>query len=565
MRKRNKFSLSHYKLLTCDMGKLYPISVIDVIPGDTFQQKTSLLIRMSPMLAPVMHPIVARVHHWFVPYRLLWDDFEDFITGGSDGYNVNPPTFPTISSAVEKSSLFDYFGLPITSSTNTIEVSALPFRAYNMIWNNFYRDQDLQDELPIAFESGADTTTTTEIQNVAWHKDYFTTARPWTQKGSEVTIPIGQNESVYYLGVSFKISFTPTAYVPSGGDDYELASYAVTPTTTEITALNAGTATTVTVTLSWHGLGSSGTPSSAISATTTETATVSELTSLPNVITSAYSTNYSPTYTAYSWTAGTALERTYSSFPTGTTSVSATDSSMNIADLRLALSLQKFEEARAKYGSRYIEYLRYLGVVSSDARLQLPEYLGGGKQLLQISEVLQTAPSTDSYVGDMAGHGLGVLSANRYRRFFEEHGVIITLLSVVPASMYTQGIPRMWSKRTMVDFWQKELQTIGMQEVFTTELYGDGTATDSVFGYQDRYDEYRHMQSSVSGDFRDTLDFWHLARQFETAPVLNGTFISCNPSKRIFASQSTDILWIMANHSIQARRFLMKRATTRTL
>jgi hypothetical protein len=240
----------------------------------------------------------------------------------------------------------------------------------------------------------------------------------------------------------------------------------------------------------------------------------------------------------------------------------ATAASIN--DLREAFALQRYAEARMRYGARYSEYLRYLGIKSSDARLQRPEYLGGGKQTLQFSEIIQAAGTTDGSatgVGDLKGHGIGALRSNRYRRFFEEHGYVITLMSVMPKTMYMNGLPRTWSRTTKEDFFQKELQHIGQQEVLNKEVYAQHSTPGGTFGYQDRYDEYRRSESTIAGDFRDTLDHWHMARVFTSDPTLNSTFITANPTDRIFQSTSTDSLWIMANHSIQARRMVSKLGT----
>ena len=199
----------------------------------------------------------------------------------------------------------------------------------------------------------------------------------------------------------------------------------------------------------------------------------------------------------------------------------------DVRTVRLAFALQRYQEARAQYGSRYTEYLRYLGIRPSDARLQRPEYLGGGKQTVAFSEVLRTgndpatATSTEP-VGELLGHGIAALRSNRYRYFCEEHGYIYTLLSVRPRTMYQNGITRPWRRRTKEAYYQKELELVGQQEISNAEIYSDGTANDElVFGYQDRYSEYRHTQSGVSGDFRGVLDYWHLGRKFSALPVLN--------------------------------------------
>lgn len=494
--KRNKFSLSAYKLLTGDMGELLPIGLTEVLPGDSIQCATSALIRVSPLLAPVMHPVHVRIHHWFVPHRLVWEDWEDFITGGPDGEDAS--VAPTISfpGGVAIGSLADYYGIP--PGFGALTPSALPFRGYNLIWNEWYRDQDLQTELAISKASGADATTATALQNVAWEKDYFTSARPWAQKGPEVTIPIGATAPVLGIAAANGIAFNSA--VSGGGKQSD-------------------------------GSAASG-------------------------------SNWRQTNTADAlWVQGdnaTDVPNIYADLTDAT--------AVSINELREAFALQRFAEARARYGSRYTEYLRYLGVRSSDARLQRPEYLGGGKQTIQFSEVLQTGVTTDGDdtegVGNLKGHGIAALRSNRFRRFFEEHGFVHSFISVRPRTMYAQGLARHWSRTTKEDYFQRELQHIGQQEILKKEIYCGVGDLDAVWGYQDRYDEYRRSESTISGEFRDTLDFWHQARIFGAAPTLNADFVKSNPTKRINAVQTEDTLWIMAQHSMQARRLLSRSGSS---
>lgn len=489
--KRSKFSLSNYKLLSMRMGQLVPIGLTEVLPGDTVQQSTSALIRCSPLLSPVMHPVNVRIHHWFVPHRIIWEDFEDFITGGPDG--MDDSIFPTINMTYASGSpdtgnnqvgmLPDYLGVPPT--INNLEVSALPFRAYAMIYNEWYRDQDLQPELPIDFASGPDTTTSTALVRAAWEKDYFTSSRPWEQKGPAVTIPLGTRADVHGIaGTRPGSSWGPQQqFVDPNGDD---------PTTLV------------------------------------------------------------PATSSILW--GDTTQRPYADLQGA--------SAVTVNVLREALALQRYEEARARYGSRYTEYLRYLGVRSSDARLQRPEYLGGGKQTIQFSEVLQTAEGSDP-VGEMRGHGISAMRSNRYRRFFEEHGYIVSMMVVRPKTMYGQGLSRTWNRRIKEDFFQKELQHIGQQEVLNKEVYAAHSNANDVFGFQDRYDEYRRSESTIAGEFRTSvLDYWHFARIFSGDVALNGDFVECLPTERTFASQINDTLYVMANHSIQARRLLARTGTS---
>lgn len=479
--KRTKHSLSHYNLLTTDMGRLVPVGLYEVLPGDSIRQRTSALIRVSPLLAPVMHPVIVRFHHWFVPHRLVWDEFEQFITGGEDGEG-DGYTYPVINaggSGFTAGGLADYFGVP--PSVANLEISALAHRSYNLIYNKFYRDQDLIT--PVAQDS--DT-----VQLVSWSKDDFNTARPWQQKGPEVTIPLG--------------------------------------TSAPIVADGAGVPT-------FNVSGASGAPLLGQSASANN---------------AAFNSALSGPDTNAAW-----------DDPALLADLSAA-TAVSVTELRRALAIQRFEEARGQYGSEYVDYLRYLGIRPSDARLQRPEYLGGGKQTISFSEVLQSSPDIDTGtsesfgVGELKGHGISAVRSRRFLRFFEEHGYVMTLMSVRPVSMYMQGLNRGFSRRTNLDYFQRELERIGQQEVYRREIYAESDAAggDTVFGYQNRYYEYRGIPSRVSAEFRDILDFWHLARDFTSAPVLNQRFIECEPSKRILASQSTDALWCMVNHSVQARR-----------
>lgn len=498
--KRFKHSLSHYKLLTCDMGELVPIGCVEALPGDTIQHSTSLLMRVSPMMAPVMHPVQVRVHHFFVPHRLVWNQFEDFITGGSDGLG-NGAVFPTNAAGVTPAvgSLLDYLGVPTGNLLPAGALSLLPVRGYNEIYNEFYRDQDLVT--PVSVDD-------LNIKKIAWQKDYFTTCRPWTQKGPAVTLPLGTSAPV------------ASGTVESNAGDITMRAGTNTPTKFNLAGAIGSSPTTITASI--NGVMNWG----AAGATTT------------GLRTPVLSADLS----------------------------SATAAQIN--DLRRALALQRYQEARAQYGSRYTEYLRYLGVKSADQRLDRPEYLGGGKQTISFSEVLRTASdSASNPIGELRGHGVAALRSNRYRYYCEEHGYVISLLSVRPKTLYVNGIPRTFTKRTKEDFFQKELELIGQQPVYNREVFMNGAAADAnIFGYQDRYAEYRGNPSQVCGEFRSTVfDFWHMGRKFASLPTLNQSFVECDPTKRIHAVQTNDVLWIMANHDIVARRMVGNQVIGRIL
>lgn len=503
--KRNKFSLSHTKLTSFTMGELVPIGLFEVLPGDTVQQVTSMLVRASPLLAPIFHQVQMRVHHWFVPNRLIWEDWEDFITAGPDG--MDDSVYPTINLTYAAGSpatgsntvgsLADYLGVP--PAINNLVTSALPFRAYAAVYNEFYRDQDLVTPVGLSLASGADSTTSTALQHIAWEKDRYTASRPWEQKGPAVTIPLGTTAPVHGVAIRSNAGAAVTTYAGTGVDaagDWAAGQPAWASTQADI-LLRAQSAAA---------------PSSG---------------NRPQVFADLNNA-----------------------------------SAITVTLLREALALQRFEEARARYGSRYTEYLRYLGVTPDDARLQRPEYLGGGQNPLQFSEVLATATTDDATVGDLKGHGIGATRSNRYRRFIPEHGWVLTLASVRPKTMYMQGLPRHWNRRTREDFWNPEFEHIGQQEVQNKEVYAKHASPDGTFGYSDRYAEYRSLEDGVSGEFRTTmLDYWHLARDFSSDPALNASFVNCVPTDRVFVDQTgDDTLYVSVRHSIQARRMLSRSA-----
>lgn len=482
MRKRALHNLSHYRMHTASMGQLFPIACVPVLPGDTFQHSTTALVRCAPLNTPVMHPTQVRVHHWFVPNRVVWPKEEDggweeFITGGPDGRNAAAPPTVLVSSTDDNNTPMTYLGVPPV--TTDVNLNALPLRAYNLIFNTRYRDQDLQTEVDL------DDNT---LKSCAWEKDYFTTARPWSSKGAEITLPIGDTAPV-------------KAYTSSGQN----LSY--------IDANN-------------------------------------ELLHLMD-------------------TTGSALaEGAQDSGPIGAPLFAdlAAAGQISINDFRAGFALQRYQEARSRYGSRFTEYLRYLGITPSDARLQEPEFLGGGTTRLQFSEVLQTTPGQagEDGVGDLYGHGIAGVRSNAYRKFFEEHGFVITVMSVRPKSLYLNGAHREFLKQTKEDFFQRELANLGQQEVFKGELDCTVAGRLNTFGYQDRYDEYRQHWSLVGQDFRDTLNTWHMGREL-AEPVLNESFIKCNPTDRIFQVTNRPNLWCMINHKIAARRMVPRKANPRII
>lgn len=500
MKRRNLFDLSHDKKLTCEMGTLVPIMCEEVLPGDKFRVNTDTLIRMAPMLAPIMQNINVYTHYFFVPNRLIWDDFESFITGGVDGNDAT--VHPTISlTNVATSSLADYLGIP-TGVTNALTVSALPFRAYNLIYNEWYRDENLQQEVAINTGSGTDATTSTTLLRRAWQRDYFTNALPFQQRGQAVRLPLGDTAPVQGDGVLGLKSYAPPATDDRHGAQFEMG---LVSSSGNIQTANIGSST------SFLGVEPDGSKSGLI-------ADLSEA------------------------------------------------ESPSINDWRRAFQVQAWLETNARGGARYVEsILSHFGVRSSDQRLQRPEYLGGGKSPIMVSEILQSSADDGqpTPLGTMAGHGVSAQRSHQFKRFFEEHGFIIGIMSIMPRSGYFQGLSKMWTRETRYDYYWPLLANLGEEAVLNKEIFAQGTDDDNgVFGFQPRYQEYRKRYSSVHGDFRTSLKFWHLAREFANLPQLNSDFIECKPDTRIFAVQGDGApqhFWVELFNNVKALRPIPKK------
>ncbi|AXL14957.1 major capsid protein [Microviridae sp.] len=469
------FNLSHDKKLSLKFGKLYPVYLDEVLPSDDFSVNSEILMRMAPMVAPMMHEVNVYMHYFYVPNRIIWDQFEEFITGGKNGDSViTPPQF-TLDNATKAAlgTTSDYFGLPTGDyTTQPLDVNALPFRAYAEIWNEYYRDQNLTDPIDItsAFNYW-------ELLDRCWEKDYFTSALPWSQRGPDVSVPIAGQFSPQYKAVD---------------------------------QLDPGTG--------------------------------------------GASRNLQNTFSGNMFDGVNNVSIENLEDPQSVDGVETL-----VTELRRSVRLQEFFEKAAKAGSRYKEQLlAYFGVRSSDSRLDRPEYLGGGMQPIRVSEVLNTSATASQPQGDMSGHGITVGGKNAFRRKFEEHGFVIGIMSVLPKTAYQQGVNRLWSRDDRFDYYFPDFAHIGEQEVLYKELYYNPAGNDTpdeTFGYQQRYAEYKYKNSTVHGDFRDTLDFWHMSRKFDSQPALNENFVSADPTDRIFAVQDdTDYLWAHIYHSVKARR-----------
>ena len=468
---RSTFDRSHGLKTTFNAGELIPIYVDEALPGDTFSCNLTAFSRLATPIHPTMDNAFMDTHFFAVPVRLVWDDFEEFMgetktyqaagssrLDGTPDFTVAAPVPPTITaggSGEAEGSLSDYFGIP--TKVASLEFSALWHRAYTLVWNDWFRDENLQAPKTILTTSGADATTYALLNRGKKH-DYFTSALPWPQKGADVTLP---------LGVSAPISYGSDTGFGDGVGALKYGTTAIYPMKTDGT--DGGT------------------------------------TELDN----------------------NALSGNKGMFADLSEATSAT-----INQLRLAFATQKFLEIQARGGSRYIEVIKnHFNVTSPDARLQRPEYLGGGSSPVNISPVAQTS-STDATTpqGNLSAIGTTVLSGHSFTKSFTEHTIVIGMVSVRTDLTYQQGLNRMFSRETIYDYYWPTLSTIGEQAVKNKEIYAQGSAADeTTFGYQERYAEYRYKPSSVTGKFRSnatgTLESWHYAQEYASLPLLGDSWI----------------------------------------
>lgn len=538
---RSTFDLSHQKRLSTRMGRLTPVFISEAIPGDSFFVSSEVLLRLAPLLAPIYDSIQLFVHFFFVPYRLLWAEWTNFITGGREGTEVPPiPPYVDIGEVLavtpphpfSKSSLSDYLGVPLfddiatpASAYDGTTLSILPHLAYLQVYMDYYRDRNyVSDEfltaesLPVS--SGDKTADFIAeyyvIRTRSYLHDYFTSALPWTQRGDEVLMPLAGTGTVTYLNQSIFADTAGDPVVPPVGEKY-LPAFGNAVDRSGLTFHQVGQAEP-----NYHGDG--------------------QVQNIDEVHLDA--------------------------------------SSVSINDFRTAYALQVWLERNAVAGSRYTESIQaHFGVRDPDGRLQRAEYIGGGRIPVKISEVVSTAYSSDGEatvpLANMAGHGVTYGNTNQAKYFCPEHGFVIGIMSIMNPPSYHQGLPRMFKRKTFLDYPWPTFAKLGEQEVKRYELYAspanlteDEAGEEPLFGYQSRYADWKFIANSNHGDFHDTLLFWTLTREFESSPVLGQSFVEFDDQTqdRIFAvNGDADNFWCYVHNRVTVKRALPYFGTPNTL
>lgn len=481
---RSTFNRSHGYKTTFDATYLVPFYVDEALPGDTFRLKANIFARLATPIFPIMDNLFLETFYFAVPNRLVWMNWNRFCgeqTDPGDSTDYLVPTVNCPEGGYLAKTVFDYMGIP--TLVDGLEVNALPFRAYNLIYNEWFKDQNLQNQVTVHKSDQQDGYDDYDLMKRGKRHDYFTSCLPWPQKGPGVPLPLGSTAPVWGdgYGLNMTNNYDNFGYTAYSGDVFSRAALAAAdkPVGTTITPL--------------------------------------------------------PVSDSYVRVAGV-VRPTDGALHSGLYADLSDATASTINSLREAFQLQRMYERDARGGTRYTEIIRsHFGVISPDARLQRPEYLGGSSTRININPVQQTAPTkinnvSGSPMGTLAAYGLAADSSGGFTKSFTEHCTIIGLVNVRADITYQQGIPRMFKRQTRFDYYWPSLAHLGEQEVLNQEIFAQGNSADTeVFGYQERYAEYRYFPSQITGLFRSnatgSLDAWHLAEDFGALPQLNAEFI----------------------------------------
>lgn len=530
--KRSKFDRSHVYKTTFNSGKLIPVFVDEVLPGDTTRMSVNYFARLATPIKPIMDNIYLDWFFFFVPNRLVWEHWQNFCFEQEDPDDSTDYVIPTVSATGNSEnayigSLWDYFGLPVNTSGNLSGISALPFRGVYLIWNEWFRDENLQKSVKIqkgdtnevlnsarasdqpswVFTSGTNIFPGLACPPRGKRHDYFTSAFPWTQKGPGVSVGLAGTASIVdpspATGYLLHSSSDQLAAVSSYGGEASSSGGKRSASGSGSISFNRGSGS------DWSNVGGfAGNSSEKV------------------VLTAQLASNFLP-------------KDSYVDLDTS--------SIFTINSLRTAFQMQKFYERLARGGSRYTEVLRsFFGVVSPDARLQRPEFLGSFTKMVNVNPIAQTSSTNDtSPQGNLSAYGVTAAKFHGFTKSFVEHGYIFGFVCARADLTYQQGINKMWLRSTVYDFYWPTFAHLGEQAIELREIYAQGSEADkTVFGYQERYAEYRYKPSQITGKFRSSvvngsLDKWHLSQFFKNAPTLNEEFITeAPPIERIIAVPS---------------------------